>query len=347
MNRARWKTVEFSRNQIIKAGKTIKQKNATNYDKEQAIRIIDNWRAAHAFPLNTIYMHLRRYARDEKNIVVAERLKRLDSILNKLEREPTMSLWTMQDLGGCRVIVPRVSDVYRYADKYEKSRKRHILKNEYDYINNPKTSGYRSLHRVYEYRSDLNDKYNHNMLIELQFRTKLQHIWATAVETMGLFTKEAIKSGQGSDDVKRFFALVSSLFAIKEKQPIVPCTSDSITELIREIKQIDGRNNYLNMLNGIKVASYAQDHIKMAKDSAYYILEFDYNKYSLTIHPFRSSDIDKANETYNHIESKRSESKSDAVLVRVSSFTSLRAAYPNYFSDISEFVQTVNKYISR
>ncbi len=30
---------------------------------------------------------------------MAERLKRLDSIINKLKREKTMSLWTMQDLG--------------------------------------------------------------------------------------------------------------------------------------------------------------------------------------------------------------------------------------------------------
>ena len=39
-----------------------------------------------------------------------------------------MNLWTMQDLGGCRVIVPTIEDVYKYANDYEKSRKRHILK---------------------------------------------------------------------------------------------------------------------------------------------------------------------------------------------------------------------------
>ena len=52
-----------------------------------------------------------------KDIVVAERLKRLDSIIKKLEREPTMSLWTMQDLGGCRFIVPSVNEVYKYYCK--------------------------------------------------------------------------------------------------------------------------------------------------------------------------------------------------------------------------------------
>ena len=42
---------------------------------------------------------------------------------------------------------------------------------------------------VYQYKSDRIETYNRNMLIEIQFRTHLQHIWATAVETMGLFDR--------------------------------------------------------------------------------------------------------------------------------------------------------------
>lgn len=41
---------------------------------------------------------------------------------------------------------------------------------------------------------------------------------------------------------------------------------------------------------------------------------------------------------YSQIESQRSETKIDAVLVRATSFQTLRAAYPNYFLDIGEFV---------
>lgn len=203
-NQPKWKKVEYSRNQIIKAGKIVKRNDLNEDEIIYATRVIDNWRAAHAFPMHVIYMHLRRMAESHSNIIVAERLKRLDSIVNKLKREPTMSLWAIQDLGGCRFIVPKISDVYKYSAEYEKSRKRHILKSEYDYIKNPKATGYRSLHVVYEYHSDAVDTYNKNMLIEIQFRTHLQHLWATAVETMGLFTKKAIKSGQGDDDVNRF-----------------------------------------------------------------------------------------------------------------------------------------------
>lgn len=311
---------------------------------EKAIAVVDNWREAHAFPLHVIYINLRKITQKHDNVIVAERLKRLDSIINKLKRQPSMSLWTMQDLGGCRLIVPNIEDVYYHANYYEKSRKRHILVNTYDYIQCPKSSGYRSLHLVYQYYSDNSDKYNKNMLIEIQIRTHLQHLWATAVETMGLFTKESIKSGQGSNDIKRFFVLVSSIFAIKENQPIVPGTINELSELVSELEGINSRNNYLDFLSAIRVAVDNQEK-RIKNEKGYYILILNYNTKRLTIKHFKSSEIETANAIYASIESTRAESKIDAVLVRVSSFKALKSAYPNYFSDIKEFVDIVKGYL--
>lgn len=349
-NQPKWKIVEYSRNQIIKAGKTIKNNNALQQEIDKSTDIIDNWRAAHAFPMHVIYMHLRRMATTaNKNIIVAERLKRLDSIINKLKREKSMSLWTMQDLGGCRFIVPTVDDVYNYANKYENSRKRHELVSMYDYINHPKNSGYRSLHCVYKYHSDSVDTYNKNILIEIQFRTHLQHLWATAVETMGLFTKEAIKSGQGTNDVKRFFQLTSALLAIKEHTSIPQNVINDVTEIILELEEINTRNNYLDFLSGIRVAvDFQKNKLKinqMKCKAQYYILILNYNTRRLSIKSYTTSQIDEANKVYNSIESTRAEEKIDAVLVNVSSFNALKSAYPNYFSDIGEFVDIITSYL--
>lgn len=341
----KWKTVEYSRSQIIKAGKTIKKANATTNEIKHATKVIDNWRASHAFPMHVIYMHLRRMVKSNNGIIIAERLKRLDSIVGKLKREPTMSLWAIQDLGGCRVIVPSVDDVYNYANSYENSRKRHELVSTYDYIEQPKSSGYRSLHRVYKYHSDFVDIYNKNMLIEIQFRTHLQHLWATAVETMGLFTKEAIKAGQGDDDVKRFFLLTSALFAKRENQPIPPDVIDDIDEIISELEGINAKNNYLDFLSGIRVAVDFQTKKIKDKKASYFILILNYNTKRLSIKSFMPSQIDEANSIYNSIESTQAETKIDAVLVNVSSFKSLKSAYPNYFSDIGEFVDVVKSYL--
>ena len=58
----KWKKVEYSRSKIIKSGKIIRKADSTEEQLEEATKVIDNWRAAHAFPLHVIYMHLRRMA---------------------------------------------------------------------------------------------------------------------------------------------------------------------------------------------------------------------------------------------------------------------------------------------
>jgi len=52
-----------------------------------------------------------------------------------------------------------------------------------------------------------------------------------------------------------------------------------------------------------------------------------------------------AESTYTQIEKNRHESNIDAVLVRAKSFKELKAAYPNYFTDIGEFYDLVTGYL--
>ncbi len=90
-------------------------------------------------------------------------------------------------------------------------------KRVYDYIDVPKKSGYRGIHMVYEFQSKSKSYSQYNgMLVEVQLRTKLQHYWATAVETVGIFTGQALKSSQGNEDWQQFFRLASNWFALKE-----------------------------------------------------------------------------------------------------------------------------------
>lgn len=339
----RWKKAEYSRNQIIKAGKKVRNPETNEEEVNTSITIIDNWRASHAYPLHVFYMYLRRMSNNSKSIIVAERLKRLDSIIAKLKREPTMSLWSMQDLGGCRFIVSTVDEVYMYSKKMEQSSIRHKHISTYDYIKNPKISGYRSLHLVYQYYSDKVETYNKNMLIEIQFRTYLQHIWATALETMGLFTKQALKAGEGNKDINRFFSLISSLFAIEEENEIIPGTTHIKEELVSEIEEINSRCRYIDILSAIKVAINHQDS-HMVKNG-YSILILNYETHMLRIKSYMPSQNEKANNEYKEIEKRVQNENIDAVLVRVSSFQMLKAAYPNYFSDISNFIERVKNYL--
>lgn len=127
----RWKIVEYSKRQINDAGNIIRKDNTTAEELAFATQVIDNWRAAHAYPMHVIYIHLRRMAAPRNDILVVERLKRLDSIIGKLRRETRMDLWRMQDLGGCRFITPSVDEVFHFAEEYKKSRVRHEYKRTY------------------------------------------------------------------------------------------------------------------------------------------------------------------------------------------------------------------------
>jgi len=240
----------------------------------------------------------------------------------------------MQDLGGCRVIVDTVEQVYDAVKKYKSSRIRHILKKEYDYIKHPKDSGYRSYHMVYQFQSDKKDTYNKNMLIEIQFRTKLQHIWATAVEMMGIYTKSQLKASKGDKDILRFFILVSSLFAIRENMPVCPNTSGWADELINEIIQINQRNNIIMKLKAINQAIQTTEYNEnFYLKNGYYLLLLNYEEPSLNIKIFKPSKFELAANVYGEIEAGL-QRKIDTVLVSVKSFSELKEAYPNYFVDI-------------
>ena len=104
-----WETPMYSKNQINKAGKILSTYGISDKERNEALKILNNWRASHAYPLQEIYNTLKQH---NPNAIVVQRLKRLDSIVGKIERFQDMSLYRMQDLGGCRVIVKNIEQVY-------------------------------------------------------------------------------------------------------------------------------------------------------------------------------------------------------------------------------------------
>jgi len=335
-----WETPKYSKSQINKAGSIIANSSSAKEDRDNALIILNNWRTAHAYPLQVICSNLR--LRNPKAIVV-QRLKRLDSITGKIKRYPTMQLYKMQDLGGCRVIVDTIDQIYDAVNRYKNSRIRHILKREYDYIQNPKDSGYRSYHMVYQFQSDKKETYNKNILIEIQFRTKLQHIWATAVEMMGIYTKSNLKSSQGDSDILRFFTLTSSIFAIQENMPVCPNTFDNIHELVKELKDINEKHRIISKLSALNLSiDYTQK--KMTTKNIYYMVILDYSAMKVNIREFKPSELEIATEAYAEIENKP---YINVVLASATSFNTLREAYPNYFADIKNFIKIMNNLVRK
>ena len=340
--REKWEIPEYSKAEINRAGITIANHNIFPEERHAALEILNNWRASHAYPLQVMSSNLRLR---NPNAIVVQRLKRLESIIGKIERYPDMNLYRMQDLGGCRVIVNSIDQVYSTLNKYKNSRVRHVLKRENDYIKNPKLSGYRSYHTVYQFHSDTKETYNNNLLIEIQFRTTLQHTWATAVEMMGIYTKSQLKASLGDEDILRFFALVSSVFAKMEGTPIVSNTNDDYNTLIAEIREIDNRLNLVSRLSALSVAINHVNKNNELKRNGYYVLQLNYNKKLLKVNFFSKSQIELATNVYNRIEGLN-HPDIDVVLVSATSFDSLKTAYPNYFTDIGGFVDIMRRILA-
>jgi hypothetical protein len=75
------------------------------------IRLVEGWRERHAGPLRNANANLRHYVRphfikNAKIVSVTQRLKKLSTILDKLQRYPTMRLTGMEDIGGVRAVLP-------------------------------------------------------------------------------------------------------------------------------------------------------------------------------------------------------------------------------------------------
>ncbi len=142
---------EHSRREVNRAGEILMNPAAPVEEMEDALVIINNWRASHNFPLNTFQMRLRRLARgiNPENLV-AQRIKRLSSIKLKLERFEGMNLAQIQDIGGCRAIMRDISEVDALVNIYEHQSRgiKHKLHASQDYIQKPKASGYRGVHLI-------------------------------------------------------------------------------------------------------------------------------------------------------------------------------------------------------
>lgn len=139
-----WSTLHFSRSEVDACGRLLASGHGTPAEIDHALEVINDWRAAHSFALNTFQVGLRSKARNVyEHALVAQRLKRVSSIVAKLRRFEKMNLSRMQDIGGCRAVLESVRQVRRVAAAYDKSRQQHELISSKDYIAEPKASGYR------------------------------------------------------------------------------------------------------------------------------------------------------------------------------------------------------------
>ncbi|WP_255349445.1 RelA/SpoT domain-containing protein [Thioalkalivibrio sp. ALgr1] len=297
--------------------------------------IIEEWRSAHRSVLNTFQAILRTRTR-ESRITVAQRHKRRSTIFDKLARFPDMQLARMDDVAGCRLIFPDTDSLHKFRAHFHKARFHHKRRNQpnrYNYIDNPKTTGYRGIHDVYSY--DVNSetgKHLKGLLVEIQYRTAVQHAWATAVEVIGFITEDQPKFEKGDGRYSYAMALASEILARAHEDSKGPFPDMPDIEVIQEFLAIDSDLNLLNMLRGLNTAS---TEVSENRNS---ILIF-HDSGELEVKTYRTA----TEALVALFELEKELPGTDIVLVKADTSEEVRFAFKNYFSDARDFINLVEE----
>ncbi|HSR95296.1 MAG TPA: RelA/SpoT domain-containing protein [Solirubrobacterales bacterium] len=172
-----------------------------------AVGVMVDYRSGFQDPLKKVTVGLRQFVeRESSEIVVGQRLKRDPQILNKLGRFSSMRLTQMEDIAGCRAILP--GGATEVAGVLKRIRRNWDVVRIDDYLASPKNTGYRALHVVV---------HRDGHPVEIQLRTPSQHEWAEAVERWAARTRFPLKDGEGPPELLTYLELVAWAISADER----------------------------------------------------------------------------------------------------------------------------------
>ena len=162
---------------------------------------------------------------------IKSRIKSYDSLLKKIRRKDIlMTLESIEknitDIAGVRVICSFPADIYEVADSFLRQDDITLLERK-DYIQNPKPSGYRSLHLIVQVPIFLQDE-KKPVTVEVQFRTIAMDFWAS------LEHKMRYKKNIPAEQMKY---LQDELYDCAEQSAALDKRMQSIRNLIAENKE--------------------------------------------------------------------------------------------------------------
>lgn len=335
--------LEYSKNQVKKAGECIRKDNG---DIEKAIEIIQQYRAAHLYPLmiikNLVWKHAQKI---NKNAIIARRLKRLPTIIDKLKRKTldgvtpnSIAVTRMSDIGGCRVIVENRLQLLLLDSSLDKSRTTHRSKVK-DYIKFPKHTGYRGIHRIYScYDKDDSHQWK-GFDIEVQLRTKLQHLWATTVEVVDLCEGRSLKTNpfESNPSWIEFFRLMSEFIADEEGFSFISPADKNILKsrlisLNRKLNAIDKLLSFNRLFSDKKL------NLSNRK-GGYIIIAIKGN--NIYFQHYTSKQKHLALASYSVVEK---DDEANGLFVEMDDLKKLSYAYPNYLIDTRFFIDKYELY---
>lgn len=308
-------TIELlSNTQIKKLGERIRNNSCEKekITKEDLIHL-QNFRLSFKDSLNEIFQVLNEESKQvHKNRIVSFRMKKIDTIISKLNREKGMDLERMGDIAGCRCIVQSESAITKIVERL--SKKNYELKIN-DKISIPDDDGYRALHI---YVKSKNCKINRT--VEIQLRTFEQHYWSTLVEIIDVIFDTTIKIGDNSiPDLVEFLKLYSDKDNLKIKDKVKLINIENKLNIYNQLNETF-RKNIINLrMRWNTLDNFSND--------MFILFEVDQDTKEAKFTVFK--DYIEAEEIYFN---KFNSSDEDLLVahLNISNFKQLATAYSNY-----------------
>lgn len=258
-----------------------------------------------------------------------------------------MNATTMGDIAAFRAIVPTIQDVDAIVRDYREhapacASERGVSR---DYITSPKDNGYRSVHLALRYADESFPAYM-GMRAELQIRTNMQHLWASAVESIGLYSGAHLKYDEGDPTWAEFFRIAAELIAREEGAPsLVDLEGEDVSSLRDRLKQSESLCAAMTTMREIS-SSIAPDLDEMVAESVIddvMLVDLDLTAKRTSVSLYPIEQLGDAMVRYAQAEQGAAffEQNRSAVLVSVSSLEHLREAYSTFFLDLNKFADLI------
>ncbi len=159
-----------------------------------------------------IYENIKKSAEnhfvlEDRNPVehIKYRIKHPESVENKLKKQKLdvsleSSLENLQDICGFRIICTFISDVKYIVNKIEEIENVNVVVKK-DYINKPKSNGYRSYHIIISVPVEINGVVE-DIYVEIQIRTIAMDCWAS-LEHQLMYKKDITNKDLFKDELKK------------------------------------------------------------------------------------------------------------------------------------------------
>lgn len=301
----------YSQNEYRRLGERIR-KDPENI-KDQDLQMLQELRLSYKDDLSAVFnVMVGEASKIDKKSIRTYRVKRIESIVSKLLREPGMQLQRMSDVAGCRCIMQSDKQVFSL---FERLKKKFTIKHFNDYITTPKDTGYKSLHLIVQ------PSENSKRTIEIQLRSVEAHNWATLVEITDLLYHTKLKETGTGHELSEFHKLLSigtTRLDVEQKKKLI---------------RIAKKYNYFFRISEIFSKNYMEvrdlwNKSRQSYDNFFLVSTGDDGKPEIsTYHSF-----DKAEKEY-FIKYNENKANKNIVLTHISNatFEDISMAYSNYF----------------